>query len=81
MSQTIKRAWETEEYREKMAIAHKNMNGKKISQLTLESTQIKECNSATDATRQLGYSFGGICRVCRGERQQYKAYRWIYVNE
>ena len=62
-----------------MAIAYKGMNGKKVLQLTLENTQIHEFESATEAARQLGFSFSSISRVCRGERKQYKGYKWEYV--
>ncbi|MFA7135654.1 MAG: hypothetical protein WC125_07305 [Bacteroidales bacterium] len=71
--------WATEEYRKKMAIAYKGMNGKKVLQLALDNTPIQEFESATEAARKLGYSFGGICRVCRGERSVYKSYKWMYI--
>lgn len=78
-SKSKKALWGKEEYRKKMAIAYKGMNGKKVLQLTLENTQIHEFESATEAARQLGFSFSSISRVCRGERKQYKGYKWEYV--
>lgn len=62
-----------------MAIAYKGKNGKKVLQSTLENIPIQEFESATEAARQLGYSFGSISRVCRGERKHYKGYKWEYV--
>lgn len=78
-SKSKKALWETQAYREKMSIACKDMNGKKVLQSTLDSIPIKEYPSATEASRQLGYSFSGICRVCRGERNQYKGFKWSYI--
>ena len=75
-----KALWATEEYRNRMAIAYKGMNGKKVLQSTLENIPISEFESATEAARQLGYSFGGISRVCRGERTHYKGYKWNYIE-
>lgn len=76
-----KALWATKEYREKMAVAYKDMNGKRVLQLTLDGSPIKQYCSATDAARQLDYNFGSICRVCRGERQHYKGYKWMYIKE
>lgn len=78
-SRSKKALWATAEYREKMSRAYKGMNGKKVLQLTLNNIQIQEFESATEAARQLGYSFGSISRVCRGERTHYKGYKWEYV--
>lgn len=78
-SKSKKALWATKEYREKMSIAYKGMNGKKVLQLTLENIPIQDFESATEAARQHGYSFGGISRVCRGERLHYKGYKWKYV--
>lgn len=78
-SKSKKALWATEEYRNKMAIACKGMNGKKVLQSTLDNIPIQEFESATEAGRQLGYSYGGICRVCRGERSYYKGYKWKYI--
>jgi len=72
--------WATEEYRNKMAIAYKGMNGKRVLQSTLDNIPISEFESSAEAARQLGYSFGSISRVCRGERVHYKGYRWNYIE-
>ena len=79
-SESKKALWATQEYRDKMKIAYKGMNGKRVQQSTLNNVHICEFESAAQAARQLGYSFGGICRVCRGERLHYKGYRWNYVE-
>lgn len=77
-SQSKKALWATNEYRDKMKIAFNGMNGKPVIQLSLDGTIINEFESATEAGRQLGYSFGSICRVCRGDRSQYKGFLWKY---
>lgn len=79
-SKSKKELWNTSEYRAKMAEAHKGMNGKRVIQLTLEGVPIMEYESTAEAARQLGFSFGGIARVCRGERTHYKGYKWTYKN-
>jgi len=75
-----KALWATEEFRDKMIIAYKGMNGKMVLQSTLDGIPVNEYESAVEAARQLGYSFGGICRVCRGERAQYKGFKWSYMK-
>jgi len=80
-SKSKKALWATEKYREKMAIAYKGINGKRVDQLTLDDIKLNEFESATEAGRQLGISRGGISRVCRGERLQYKGFHWKYVNK
>lgn len=79
-SKSKKALWSTPEYRNKMAVAYKGMNGKRVLQLTMDNIPVKEFESATEAARLLGYSFGSISRVCRGERLHYKGYRWHYVD-
>ena len=78
-SKSKKALWATEEYRNKMAIAYKGMNGKRVMQSTLDNIPIREFESATEAARQLGYCFGSISRVCRGERIHYKGFKWDYL--
>ena len=80
-SESKKELWATEEYRKKVAISFKGMNGKRVLQLTMDNTPICEYESATEAARQLGFSFGSISRVCRGERAQYKGFRWKYIDD
>lgn len=75
-----KALWATAAYRDKMKIAYKDMNGKKVLQSTLDNVPINVYPSATEAARQLGFSFGGISRVCRGEREHYKGFRWTYIR-
>lgn len=79
-SKSKKALWATPEYREKMALAYKGMNGKRVLQSTLDDKTIKEYESATEAARFLGLSFGGVSRACRGERKQYKGYKWSYID-
>ena len=78
-SKSKKELWETKEYRNKMRIAYKGMNGKKVLQSTLDNIPIQEFESASEAGRNLGYSYGSISRVCRGERPHYKGYKWKYI--
>lgn len=79
-SKSKRELWTTEQYRFKMAIAFKGMNGKRVLQSTIDSISIREFESASEAARQLGFSFGSIARVCRGERIYYKGFKWSYIN-
>ena len=78
-SKSKKALWATEEYRNRMAISFKDMNGKKVRQLTLDGRFVAEYPSATEAAKAVGGAFGSVARVCRGERLAYKGYRWEYV--
>lgn len=80
-SESKKKLWATTEYREKMKIAYKGMNGKRVLQSNIDNIPLKEYESATEAARQLGFCFGGITRVCRGERAQYKGFRWKFIEK
>ncbi|MGB3974506.1 MAG: hypothetical protein WBL58_10145 [Peptococcia bacterium] len=79
-SKSKKALWATEEYRAKMAVSLKNINGKRVRQLTLDGVFIKDYPSATEAAKAVKGSFGSVARVCRGERPKYKNFRWEYIN-
>lgn len=76
----MKKQWSQLGYKEAFHQIHLGMNGKPVRQLTLDGVLIKEFVSACAAAEELGFSFGSISRVCRGERPKYKGYRWEYVG-
>jgi hypothetical protein len=49
-----------------------------VLQYDLDMNLVNEFPNACSAARTLGYSYGGICRCCRGERNHYKGYIWKY---
>ena len=63
-----------------MAVSFKDMNGKKVRQLTLDGQFIAEYPSATEGAKSVDGKVGGVARVCRGERATYKGFKWEYVN-
>ena len=73
--------WSRPGYKEDFHIKHLGMNGKRVRQLSMDGQFIKEYVSACAAAKELGLSFGSIARVCRGERLQYKGFKWEYINE
>lgn len=79
-SKSKKALWATEEYRAKVAISFKDMNGKKVRQLTLDGQLVAEYPSATEGAKAVGGTFGSVARVCRGERSSYKGYKWEYIE-
>lgn len=79
-SKSKKALWATEEYRNRMAVSFKDMNGKKVRQLTLDGQFIAEYPSATEGAKSVDGKVGGVARVCRGERATYKRFKWEYVN-
>ena len=61
----------------------KHINGKKskkVNQYTLDGILIKTWPSASEITRQAGYSTSLICSCCRGEYKSVYGYNWSYVN-
>ena len=79
-SKSKKALWVTEEYRNRMAISFKNMNGKKVRQLTLDGQLIAVYPSATEGAKSVDGNAGGVARVCRGERASYRGYKWEYID-
>jgi hypothetical protein len=79
-SARIKAQWADPEYKAAYKERNRGMNGKHVLQLTLSGEVIHEYISACEAARVLGYAFSSICRVCRGERNQYKGFLWKYVD-
>lgn len=49
---------------------------KKIIQLSLDNQFIKEWDSATDASLEMGYNKSSILKVCRGNRVTSNGYKW-----
>lgn len=80
-SKSKKALWATEEYRAKVAISFKDMNGKRVRQLTLSGEIVAEYPSATEGAKTIGGTFGGVARVCRGERNSYKGFKWEYIDD
>lgn len=75
----MKQQWSQQGYKQAFHKKHLGMNGKPVRQLTMDGVLIKEYVSACAAAEELGYSFGSISRVCRGERPHYKGYKWKYA--
>mgnify|MGYP002624421829 CR=1 FL=1 len=80
-SERMVEQWSQPGYKEAYHTKHLGMNGKRVRQITMDGRVIKEYVSACSAAEELGLSFGSISRVCRGERTQYKGYKWEYVDE
>lgn len=76
----MKKQWAQPGYKESFHEKHRGMNGKPVRQLTMEGELVKEYVSACSAAEELGYTFGSIARVCRGERAHYKGYKWEYID-
>ena len=76
----MKQQWSQPGYKQEFHTKHLGMNGKPVRQLTMDGVLIKEYVSACAAAEELGYCFGSIARVCRGERSHYKGYKWEYVQ-
>ena len=63
--------------------AKAKINGKKskrVRQYTIDGTFIREWPSASEVTRQLGYSQGNISGCCRGEHKFVYGYVWRYAE-
>lgn len=65
----------------RMALAKRNVGGKKIRQLTLDGVAISVWESGHEINRQLGFDDGLISKVCRGKKKSAYGYRWEYANE
>ena len=62
-------------------ISSTNTNGKlskSILQLTLTGHLIREWVSMAECTRN-GFRQSAVCRCCRGEKPQYKGFKWCYA--
>ena len=57
------------------------MNGKRVRQLTLSGEIVAEYPSATEGAKTIGGTFGSVARVCHGERNSYKGYKWEYIDD
>lgn len=79
----MRRQWADPEYKSAFKERNKGMNGKRVRQLSLDGSLITEFISACEAARIIGSpnAFSCICRVCRGERQSYKGYKWEYIDD
>ncbi|MDG1950776.1 MAG: NUMOD3 domain-containing DNA-binding protein [bacterium] len=58
-----------------------NKHGKRVGQLSEKGDIIREFESAHQVERDLGFNFGSICRVCRGERKTAFGFKWIYLDK
>lgn len=80
-SERMTEQWSRPGYKDAYHIKHQGMNGKPVRKITMEGEVVKEYVSACAAAEELGFSFGSISRVCRGERSQYKGFKWEYITE
>lgn len=70
----------SKEHKEKTSKSMINKTGKVILQFDLDSKLVNEYPSAHEIERQLGYKFGVIARVCRGERKTAYNFVWKYKD-
>jgi group I intron endonuclease len=66
------------ETKNKMSKSSMNKNSKKVYQFTKDGEFIKEYPSCHEVQRQLGFMYGSIARVCRGERKTAYDFVWSY---
>ena len=63
---------------------HKNqvrqLNAKQVFRYDLNGILLDTWESAAECARQLGFNRHFITRVCRGERQTYKGFKWSYLE-
>ena len=62
-------------------ISSANTNGKlskTVLQFTLSGDLIREWVSMAECTRN-GFRQSAVCRCCRGEKPQYKGFKWCYA--
>lgn len=70
----------SEEHKKKTSKSLINKTGKVVLQFDLEGKFINTFPSAHEVERLLGYNFGVIARVCRGERKTAYKFIWKYEN-
>jgi group I intron endonuclease len=68
----------SQEHKSKTSKSLINKKGITVVQMDLYGNTIKEYPSAHEVERQLGYKFGVIARVCRGERKTAYNFIWKY---
>ena len=64
-------------------VAKARINGKcskKVLQLTLTGELIREWPSTNECERN-GFNHGAVAACCRGEKPQYKGFRWMYYDD
>lgn len=77
----MRRQWANPKYLAGYKERNKGMNGKRVRQLTISGEFVAEYISATEAAESIGGKFSSVARVCRGERETYKGFKWEYVVE
>lgn len=88
----VKQSPETLEKRRAKMIGHKvseetrakiaKSKGKVVEQIDLNTGQVVNVfNSASEAGKAVGVSFGSICKACRGEKKAIKGYGWRYKSK
>ena len=53
---------------------------KRVLQLSLSGDLIKEWESTRECARN-GFNHGAVAACCRGEKKQYKGFRWMYYDD
>lgn len=51
---------------------------KPIIQIDKFGNIVNEFKSMAEAKRLFGYSSSCICRCCKGQRELYKGFKWMY---
>ena len=52
----------------------------KVVQLNIDNTLVKVWNSISE-TQQEGYRRGSVVKCCRGQRNKYHGYKWMYLSD
>ena len=76
----------TDEHRENISKGvrrnkHRKLTNKPIAQYTLDGEFIKEWESASQASRELGICRRGIGKCCAGEQLTSAGFTWRFINE
>lgn len=60
-------------------INEQSVHAKAVSQYTLAGELVKVWPSIAEAQR-CGFQVANICKVCKGERNSHKGFKWKYLN-
>ena len=87
MGHPMKGKFHTEESKRKMSESHKlnsnganNSNSKPIVQLTLEGCLVNTFSYMKEASK-FGFKTDSISECCKGKKQSYKGFRWMYLED
>lgn len=70
-----------EEYLNKEVNINTGRNRRKIIQLNIDGTFVKEWNNAGEVAREIGVSASSVRACLRGETKTSKGYKWMYIED